>query len=106
MTLQDNYFNQGKAHILIDAISRSRIQNVTIMNIAPGFDTIDHNYSDFQIYMRPILQFVKFSEISWGRKFVRWTKKIRIYQKKINDNLNSIIFEINFLFDKDFVFIF
>ena len=71
MTLQDNYFNPAKAHILIEAISRSRIQNVTIMNVVPGFDTLDNNYSNFQDYMRPLLQYVRFAEISWGRKFVR-----------------------------------
>lgn len=55
----------------MDAISRSRIQNVTIMNVVPGFDTLDNNYSNFNEYMRPVLQYVKFAEISWGRKFVR-----------------------------------
>lgn len=41
------------------------------MNITNGFDTLESNYSDFDNYMRPLLQYVKFAEISWGRKFVR-----------------------------------
>ena len=71
LTVQDNFFNQSKAHILLEAVSRSRIQNFSFVNVAQNFDADGHNYSDFDIYMRPLIQYVKYAEISWGRKFVR-----------------------------------
>jgi len=70
LTVQDSYFNSTKAHILTEAISRSRIQNISFSNCVAGFNAIGDNYSTFDMYMRPMKQYVKFAEISWGRKFV------------------------------------
>jgi hypothetical protein len=69
--VQDNYFNVAKAHLLIDALSRSRIENFTFCNVAQNFDTEGNNEANFEEYMRPIQEYVKNAEISWGRKFVR-----------------------------------
>ena len=71
LTIQDNYFDINKAHTLINAISRSRIQNFSMVNIATGFDVTGSNYTDFNQYMLPIYQYIKFGEITWGRKIVR-----------------------------------
>ncbi len=71
LTVQDNYFSQAKAQILIQAISKAKIQNFTFINTVEGFDALENNYSEFDKYMRPILQYVKHAEISWARKVVR-----------------------------------
>jgi hypothetical protein len=60
-----------KAHILINALSRSKIQNFSFTNIAPNFDIKGRNYSDFDKYMLNARQYAKYGDISWGRKFLR-----------------------------------
>ena len=70
MTVQDNYYCQQKAQILINAIARSNVKNFTFVNIAQAFDVKGNNYSDFQKYMQSVYQFIKFGDISWGNKFV------------------------------------
>jgi hypothetical protein len=69
--VQDNYFNAAKARLLIDVLSRSRIENFTFCNVAQNFNIEGNNEANFEEYMRPIQEYVKNAEISWGRKFVR-----------------------------------
>jgi hypothetical protein len=71
LTIQDSYFDSNKANTLISAISRSKIQNFSFTNVVPGFDTTGTNFSDFDKYMKPVFQYVKFGDVSWDRKFVK-----------------------------------
>jgi hypothetical protein len=59
LTVHDNYFNVTKAHLLIDALSKSRVENFTFCNVAQNFNIDGNNESAFEEYMRPIQEYVK-----------------------------------------------
>jgi hypothetical protein len=70
LMVQDNLFNESKAQVLIKALERSAVRNFVFNNVAVGFNSDGSNFSDFDIYMRPIKSLGMRSDISWASKFV------------------------------------
>ena len=70
LMVQDNLFNESKAQVLIKALERSAVRNFVFNNVAVGFNSDGYNFSDFDIYMRPIKSLGMRSDISWASKFV------------------------------------
>lgn len=70
LMVQDNLFNESKSQVLIKALERSAVRNFVFNNVAVGFNSDGSNFSDFDIYMRPIKSLGMRSDISWASKFV------------------------------------
>lgn len=73
INVTDNNFDQGKARILYNLVSESRVMGFTFINRAMNYDYLGNEYSQFAANMRPIKTLSNVtSDMRWGNEIVTY----------------------------------